>query len=95
MAVYVILSRISPGAFEDPKDFKKLATTVSAKIKNDCPGVKWRESFVTTGRFDIIDVVESEDIRQVEKAAMIIRGQGHCETEILFATPWKEYLAHL
>lgn len=37
MAAYIILSRFSPEAFRDPKDFKKLAETVSSKIKSDCP----------------------------------------------------------
>jgi hypothetical protein len=34
----VILSRISPQAFDDPKDFKDLAKDVSEKIKRQCPG---------------------------------------------------------
>jgi len=52
MATYVILSRLSPEAFRDPKDFKKLANEVSSKIKSECPGVKWKDSFATLGRFD-------------------------------------------
>ncbi len=42
MATYVILSRFSPAAFADPKDFKKLAASVSAEIKSQCPGVRWK-----------------------------------------------------
>ena len=95
MATYVILSRISPEAFRDPKDFKKLADVVSAKIKSDCPGVVWKDSYVTLGRFDTVDIVESSDPKQVEKAAMIIRAYGHSTTETLPATPWKEFLANL
>ena len=48
----MILSRFSPEAFRDPKDFKKLANEVSSKIKSECPGVKWKDSFATLGRFD-------------------------------------------
>ncbi len=77
MATYVILSRFSPEAFRDPKDFKKLADAVSGKIKSDCPGVRWKDSYATLGRFDVIDVVEAEDPKQIEKAAMIIRAYGH------------------
>jgi len=95
MATYIILSRFSPQAFGDPKDFKKLAATVSAKIKSECPGVTWKESFATLGRFDAVDIVESADLKQVEKAAMIIRAYGHSTTEILVATPWKEFVAML
>lgn len=95
MATYVLLSRFSPEAFRDPKDFKKLADAVSAKIKSDCPGVRWKESFATLGRFDVVDVVEADDPKQVEKAAMLIRAYGHSTTETLAATPWKEFLSSL
>jgi len=95
MANYVILSRISPEAFRDPKDFKKLADVVSAKIRSDCPGVVWKGSYATLGRFDVVDIVESDDPKQVERAAMIIRAYGHSTTETLAATPWKEFLANL
>ena len=50
MATYVILSRFSPNAFTDPKDFKKLAKTVSQKIKKECTDIIWKDSFATMGR---------------------------------------------
>jgi len=92
MAIYVILSRISPQAFSDPFEFKKIAETVSAKIKSECPDVVWKESYSTMGRFDVIDIVESDDPKQVTKAAMIIRSYGHSTTETLSATPWDDFL---
>jgi len=95
MATYVILSRVSPEAFRDPKEFKQLAEAVSAKIRSDCPGVVWKDSYATLGRFDVVDIVESDDLKQVEKAAMIIRAYGHSTTETLAATPWEEFLANL
>lgn len=95
MATYIILSRISPEGFRDPSDFKKLASEVSSRIKSECPGVVWKDSFAATGRFDVVDIVESDDLKQVEKAAMIIRAYGHSTTETLVATPWKEFLEML
>ena len=95
MATYIILSRFSPEAFEDPKDFRKLAEQVSSRIKKDCPGIRWKDSYATLGRFDVLDIVEAEDPKQIEKAAMIIRGFGHSTTETLVGTPWKDFLAGL
>ncbi|MBN1548365.1 MAG: GYD domain-containing protein [Syntrophaceae bacterium] len=95
METYLILSRFSPEAFRDPKDFKKLADTVSRKIKRECPNVTWKHSFATLGRFDVFDIVESDDIKEIERAAMIIRAYGHSTTETLPATPWKDFLALL
>ncbi len=95
MATYVILSRFSPEAFADPEDFTQLAAAVSAKVKSECPGVVWKDSYATLGRFDVVDIVEADNPKQVEKAAMIIRAYGHSTTETLVATPWKQFLANL
>ena len=95
MKTYVILSRLSPEAFRDPKDFKQLAANVSEKIKTECPGVVWKNSYATLGRFDVVDVVEADDPKNVEKASMIIRAYGHATTETLVATPWKQFLEGL
>ena len=95
MATFAMLSRLSPEAFRDPKDFKKLADDVSARIKKECPEIKWLHSFAALGRFDIVDIVEAPDVKQIEKAAMIIRAYGHATTETLLATPWKDFLKGL
>lgn len=95
MATYIILSRFSPDAFRDPKDFKKLAEAVSSRIKSECPRVEWKHSYATLGRFDVVDVVETDDPKQLERAAMIIRAYGHSATETLVGTPWKEFLGRL
>ena len=95
MGTYIILSRFSPDAFQDPKDFKKLADDVSGRIKRDCPRVTWLDSYVTTGNVDAIDIVSSDDLAQVERAAMIIRGYGHSTTETLVATKWREFIDKL
>jgi uncharacterized protein with GYD domain len=78
MATYITLSHIAPDAIKDPKDLKGLAETVAKEIKQRCPGVKWKDSFATIGRFD---VVEAPDSKEVERAAMIIRSRAHSSTE--------------
>ena len=95
MATYIILSRFSPEAFKDPKDFLKLAKEVASRIKKDCPGIRWKDSYATLGRFDVVDIVETENPKEIEKAAMIIRAFGHSTTETLLSTPWKDFLAGL
>jgi uncharacterized protein with GYD domain len=60
--------------------------------------MSWRyvkDSFATLGRFDVVDIVEATEAKEVEKAAMITRAYGHASTETLVATPWKEFLAAL
>jgi uncharacterized protein with GYD domain len=95
MSTYIILSRVSPEAFRTSKDFKQAAKAVLAHLKSDCPGVIWKDSYATMGRFDFIDTVVADDPKKVEKAAMIIRAYGHSTTETLLATPWKEFIESL
>ncbi len=95
MPTYVILSKISPDAFQDPKEFRKMASDVSSRIRKQCPGVTWKQSFATLGRFDVVDIVESRDPEQVARAALLIRGYGHASTETLPATAWKDFLEEL
>ena len=95
MATYVILSKLSPDAFEDPKEFRKIASEVASRIRKQCPAVTWKQSFATLGRFDVVDIVESRDPQQVARAALLIRGYGHATTETLPATEWKDFLEAL
>jgi uncharacterized protein with GYD domain len=95
MAMYVILSKISPNAFQDPKEFRKIASEVASRIRKQCRGVIWKQSFATLGRFDVVDIVESRDPEQVARAALLIRGYGHATTETLPATEWKDFLEEL
>ncbi len=92
MQTYIILSRLSPDALREPNIYRDMAAKVSKKIKEECPDVHWKQSFALLGRFDVIDVVESDNIKQVEKAAMIIRAFGNSTTETMLATPWHEFL---
>ena len=91
----MISSRVSPQALQDPGEFKQLAEKVSAKIKSDCRGCIWEESYGTLGRFDVVDIVEADDPEMVARAVMILHTSGHETTETMMATPWKEFLASL
>jgi len=95
MATYIILSQLAHDAVRDPKEFTKAAADVAARIKKQCPKVSWKHSWATLGRYDVVDVVESDDLAQVERAALIIRGFARAHTQTMVATPWDEFLAKL
>jgi uncharacterized protein with GYD domain len=92
MATYVILSRVSPKSFNDPEEFRKLARTVGEKIRSECPNVVWKASYGLFGRFDVLDIIEAEDPKDIARAAGIIRAYGHASTETMPAVPWDEFL---
>lgn len=92
MSTYVILTRFTPQTDTSPAHFRDLAEQVESRVKRECPAVTWKESFSTSGSCDVVDVVESDDAAEVQKAAMLIRDVAHASTETLAATPWKHFL---
>ena len=95
MAKYVILIRLSPEAFHDPNEIIKNVEKIGPAIKEQCPDVKWTESLATLGSWDMVDIVESDDPKQVQKVSLLIRGYLHATTETLSATPWSEFLDNI
>lgn len=95
MQTYIILTKFAPGAFKAPAAFKKTSTDLTDKLKRECPGVHWKASFATLGRYDVVDIVEADDPGDVHRAAILINTEAHASTETMLATPWREYLARL
>lgn len=95
MAHYVIFTRLSPDSFKDAEQFRQLAGRVSEKIKKQCPGVTWRDSYALMGRYDVVDLVEADSAAEAERAALIIRAEANATTETMLATPWKDFLSGL
>lgn len=92
MATYIILTQFYESALEEPQELKELGENVSSRIEEECPDVEWKESYVTTGAYDVLDVVEADDPQQVMRAALIIRSLGHAHTETMQASEWHDFL---
>jgi len=63
MDTYVILSKLSVDAFHDPTEIPRLAEDVTRKIKEQCPNIHWKDSYVTMGQFDVMDIVQMIEIQ--------------------------------
>lgn len=95
MHTYIILTKFMPGAFKTPAHFKRASQVLTAKLKRECPGVRWKASYATLGQYDVLDVVEAEDPADVQRATTLIHTGAHATTETLMATPWREYLSKI
>lgn len=95
MQTYIILTKFAPGAFKATAAFKKTSADLADKLKRECPGVHWKASFATLGRYDVVDIVEADEPEEVHRAAILINTEAHASTETMLATPWREYLAGL
>jgi uncharacterized protein with GYD domain len=92
---YIILTKFAPGAFKTGAHFKQASAELTAKLKQECPGVHWKVSYATLGQYDVVDVVDAEEPADVHRATLLIHTDGHAITETLMATPWREYLSKI
>jgi len=95
MATYIILSKLTPGAFQAPEGLKGICNAVKEKLRVECPKATWVQSYGCMGGYDVVDIVETDDPQQIEKAVMIIRALGRSTTETLLATPWDDFIKAL
>ncbi len=95
MEIFVILSKIDPGAFANSKEFKAAAEEVHRAIEQECPTLKWRESYALLGDYDVVDVVEASSKTELLRAVEIIRTVGKASTQSFSAIPWDEHLKNM
>ncbi len=95
MATYIILGKFSLYPLEEIREFKQLNEDVVLKIKKECPGIVWKQSFATLGSYDVVDIIEADNPKTVEKATILMRSHGYSTTEVLMVSQWKDFFATL
>lgn len=91
MAVYVMLTRLSPEALTKPESVLELNQKVESRIKQECPTVKWLANYSVLGPCDYLDIFEAPDTDTATKVALLVRSLGHATTETWVATPWDRF----
>ena len=87
MALYVMLTRLTPQAVKSPQDLKSLEKSVNGRVKKECPEVKWLANYGILGPCDF----EAPDEASAARVVMIVRSFGHAETETWTALPWDRF----
>jgi uncharacterized protein with GYD domain len=86
-----MLTRLSPEAVRSPKSYKALERRTMSAVREECPQVKWRESFAILGPYDYLDLFDAPDIETAMKVAALIRIGGQAQTEVWAATAWPKF----
>jgi uncharacterized protein with GYD domain len=95
MPTYILLTQFNADAIIDPQEMANLDTMVKKRVRAECSGVDWLDSYILLGRYDALDIFRAPDNQTASKVAVIIRSFGHATTEILPATSWPDFGAAL
>lgn len=91
MTLFVMLTRLSPAAIEDPHGYSRLESRVVERIASECPDVRWQRNLALLGSYDYLDIFEAPDLDQAMKVSAIVRSDGRSEVEIWPAEEWREF----
>lgn len=91
MAMFVMLTRLAPGAMRSPRDLETLEKGVVAQVRRACPEMEWQASYAVLGRFDYVDVFNAPDVESATKVSALVRTFGHAHTEVWPATEWSRF----
>lgn len=88
MSTYVLLTKYAFDAIVDPEEMGRYNRSVQKRIRNECPDVQWRTSYMLLGHYDTLDIFEAPDNETAAKVAVIVRSFGHATTEVWPAMRW-------
>ncbi|MFQ6020162.1 MAG: GYD domain-containing protein [Dehalococcoidia bacterium] len=92
MPTFVLLTRLSPEATRDPKSYDELVENVRARLRRDCPDVKWLANYWLLGPYDYMDIYEAPSEEVATKVSAIIRTFGRSTPETWTAVSFDRFL---
>jgi len=93
MPTYVLMTKLSPQTFQDPRGRRKVSRDWKRKVSSLCPGVQWRAHFALLGPYDFMDIYDAPDQETAWKVSLLSREEGALSAESWPALGYEEYLA--
>jgi len=89
MPTYIALLKWTPQGLQNIK--QSPSRLDAAKKGFEAAGVKWKDFYMVTGRYDMVAVVEAQDDTALAKAILATAAQGSVTTETCRAFTETEY----
>jgi uncharacterized protein with GYD domain len=91
MQTFILLTRLSPEALKSPASMEDFEKRAVHHIEQECPDVKWLQSYVLMGPYDYLDIFTAPDMNAALKVSAIIRTFGRAHSEVWGATDWNSF----
>jgi uncharacterized protein with GYD domain len=92
MPIFVLMTKLAPGAIQSAKDRKGRGRAWIQKVAQKAPGVKWIAHYALLGRYDFMDIYEAPDDATAHTVSLISRQEGAVSAESWLAMPYDAHL---
>lgn len=92
MATYILVTKLSPELTKDVKKRAEIGRDWMARVKQDCPEVKFLAHYALLGPYDFLDIYEAPNEETAAKVSMISLSGGAVAAESWTAIPYKRFL---
>jgi uncharacterized protein with GYD domain len=91
MATFIMLTKLASGASRTAPNLEQLERSAVDHVKQQCPNVRWLNSYAVLGRPDYVDVFTAPDVETAMKVSALVRTFGAADTEIWPAVEWEQF----
>ncbi len=92
MALYVLMTKLTPEISADLKKREAIGKEWKKKVDKLCPDVKWKAHYALLGPYDFMDIYEAENAESAAKVSMITRANGALAVETWPAMNWSRFV---
>lgn len=91
MATFIMLTKLAGGVSRTAHNLEQLERSAVDNVKQQCPNVRWLNSYAVLGRPDYVDVFTAPDIETAMKVSALVRTFGAADTEVWPAVEWDQF----
>ena len=92
MALYVLMTKMTPEISKDLKRREAVGKEWKKKVRKLCPDVKWIAHYALLGTYDFMDIFEAKGNETASKVSMITRASGALSCETWPAMEWSNFI---
>ncbi len=92
MATYILMTKLSPRTFADPRGRRIVGREWKKKVEAACPKVRWVAHYALLGPYDFMDIYEAPDQETAFRVSLLSRENGAVSAESWPAEPYDAFL---
>jgi uncharacterized protein with GYD domain len=92
MALYVLMTKLTPEISADLKKREAIGKEWKKQVDQICPDVKWKAHYALLGPYDFMDIYEADSTETAAKVSMITRANGALSVETWPAMNWSRFI---